>query len=49
MCSEARKGTKMHQGAKIEENQARRQSRKNRMVRFPIPEGPIFTDKVESE
>jgi hypothetical protein len=48
-CFEARKGTKWHQGTEIEENQARSRSRKNRIVRFPILEGPIFTEKMESE
>jgi hypothetical protein len=48
-CFEERKGTKRHQGTEIEENQARRQSRKNRIVRFPTLKGLIFTDKMESE
>jgi hypothetical protein len=34
MCFEARKGAKRHQGTKIEENQARSQSRKNQTIQF---------------
>jgi hypothetical protein len=48
-CFEARKWTKRHQGTEIEENQARSQSRKKRIVRFSIMEGPVFTDKMKSE
>jgi hypothetical protein len=48
-CFEARKGIKRHQETKIEENQARSRSRKNRTIRFPILEGPVFSDKVEFE
>jgi hypothetical protein len=33
-CFEARKGTKRHQGTKIEENQARSRSRKNQTIWF---------------
>jgi hypothetical protein len=49
MCFGARKGTKRHQGTEIEENQARSQSHKNRIVWFPFIKGPVFTDKMESE
>jgi hypothetical protein len=34
---------------KIDQNQARSRSRKNQIVQFPISEGSIFIDKVESE
>jgi hypothetical protein len=34
MCFEVRKGTKMHLGTKMEENQAGTQSCKNRTIRF---------------
>jgi hypothetical protein len=37
-----RKGTKRHQGTKIEENQARSRSRKNRTIRFTKSDYPIF-------
>jgi hypothetical protein len=33
----------------VDQNQARSRSRKNQIVRFPILEGPVFIDKVESE
>jgi Holliday junction resolvase-like predicted endonuclease len=36
--------TKMYQGAKMEEIQAKRQSRKNRTARFWIQEYPIFPE-----
>jgi hypothetical protein len=48
-CFKARKGAKRHQRTDIEENQARSRSRKNRIVRFPILEDPVFTDKMEYE
>jgi hypothetical protein len=34
---------------KIDQNQARSRSRKNQIVQFPISEGSIFIDKVESK
>jgi hypothetical protein len=48
-CFEARRWDKRHQGTKVDQSQERSQSRKNWIVRFPILEGPIFTDKVESK
>jgi hypothetical protein len=41
--------TKRYQGAKMEEIQAKSQSRKNRTVRFWIPEYPVFPEQIESE
>jgi hypothetical protein len=37
--------TKRYQGAKMEEIQAKSRSRKNRIVRFWIPEYPIFRER----
>jgi hypothetical protein len=41
--------TERQQGTKIEENQARSRCRKNWIVWFPVPEGLVFLDKVESK
>jgi hypothetical protein len=49
MCFEARKGDKRHKVIKIEEIQARSQSRKNRAIWFAKPEYPIFLEQIESE
>jgi hypothetical protein len=39
----------MYQGTKIEENQAKSRSRKNRTIRFAKPEYPVFPEQIESE
>jgi hypothetical protein len=44
MCFEAWKGTKRHQGTKIEENQVRSQSRKNQTIQFAKLDYPIFLE-----
>jgi hypothetical protein len=49
MCFEARKESKRHQGAKIEENQATSQSHKNQTIQFAKPEYPVFSVQIESE
>jgi hypothetical protein len=38
-----------HQGTKIEENQARSKSRKNRAIQFDKPEYPVFLEQIEFE
>jgi hypothetical protein len=43
-CFDAWKITKKHQGADMEEIQTRSRGRKNRFVRFWIPEYPIFLE-----
>jgi hypothetical protein len=37
-----------HQGTKTEEIQAWRRSHKNRVFRFGIPDGPVFSEQIES-
>jgi hypothetical protein len=49
MCFKARKGTKIHQGNKIEENQARRQNHKNRTIRFVKSDYPVFLEQIKSD
>jgi hypothetical protein len=38
-----------YQEAKMEEIQAKSWSRKNRMVRFWISEGPVFLEQIDSD
>jgi outer membrane biogenesis lipoprotein LolB len=49
MCFEAWKMSERHQGTKIEENQARSKSRKNRTIQFDKPEYPVFLEQIEFE
>jgi hypothetical protein len=48
-CFEAWKRTKKHQGAKIEEIQAKSRGHKNWTVRFWISEYLVFLEQIESE
>jgi hypothetical protein len=48
-CFEARKRTKRHQGAKMEEIQAKSQGHKNQTIRFWILEYPIFPEQIDAE
>jgi hypothetical protein len=48
-CFEGWKRTKKHQGAKMEEIQARSQDRKNRTVQFWIPKYPVSPEQINSE
>jgi hypothetical protein len=48
-CFEARKRTKRHQEIKIEGNQSRRRSHKNRTIRFVKPDYPVFPEPIESD
>jgi hypothetical protein len=49
MCFEAWKRIKKYQEAKMEDIQAKNRSRKNWMVWFWIPEGPVFSEQIESD
>jgi hypothetical protein len=49
ICFEAWKMSERHQGTKIEENQARSRSHKNRTIRFAKPEYPVFSKQIESD
>jgi hypothetical protein len=49
MCFETIKWAKRHQVIKIEENQVRSRSHKNRILRFVKPEYPVFLEQINSE
>jgi hypothetical protein len=49
MCFEAKKRNKRHQGTKIEENQVRSRSRKNRTIQFVKLDYPVFLEQIEFE